>query len=725
MTRKRHARVYFCDTGDGVGVEGSERGTARRRACSVITFAVFAAALFAARAQAGVVTRPEDVRARASGLSAAERRAITVTSLSVAGDDSLGAVVRVTFQGNAQRYLGERHLSHALLALVLVPAGRGQPKVVIDEGSTRFERVLRMTSGRPAGVVRHGNQIAFYVAGAPLSRFAKVELEVFATSPAKASWSRIRAAKPAEMLSLRVDSSTLTCAQLTALANKLRQLRSSGIAPEIRRIVKARAVACAVLPTPPPPPPPTTTTTATTPPPPVNVVQTDSALSQQMAVQPTVSFSSTPPTGVPVIDVNDQVHYQRFSGLGAALTDSAAWLIHDQLSSADQATLMQDLFGASGIHLNFLRVPMAASDFTVSPDPYSYDDMPAGQTDPSLSQFSIAHDLAYIIPALQAALAVNPGLQILANPWSPPGWMKANDALDNSNDQGTLLPSAYGPLADYFVKFIQAYESNGVPINAITPQNEPRTSGSGTSYPGLTLPEPDEATFISQYLQPALAGAGLHPKIYGNDLSWDQLTYAASLSSGSAAGDLTGIAWHCYFGSPTVMSQLHQSAPALDQIADECSPEIRNFGTPEYLISTLRNWASVVAVWNLALDPQGGPHGTAYGCPGCTGVVAINEQSQTVSFSSEYYQLGQLSAFVQPGAVRIDSPNFVTYGLNSSNIETVSAGLDDVAFLNPDGSRVLIAYNDSTAPISFGVESDGNYFAYTIPPQAMTTFTWQ
>jgi glucosylceramidase len=386
---------------------------------------------------------------------------------------------------------------------------------------------------------------------------------------------------------------------------------------------------------------------------------------------------------------------------------------------------MQDLFGASGIHLNFLRVPMAGSDFTVSSDPYSYDDMPAGQTDPSLSQFSIAHDLPYIMPALQVALAVNPRLQILANPWSPPGWMKTNDALDNTNDQGTLLPSAYGRLADYFVKFIQAYESNGVPISAITPQNEPRTSGSGTSYPGLTLPEPDEANFISQYLQPALERAGLHPKIYGNDLSWDKLMYADSLASGPAAGDLNGIAWHCYFGSPTVMSQLQQTAPGLDQIADECSPEIRNFGAPEYLISTLRNWASVVAVWNLALDPQGGPHGTAYGCPGCTGVVTIDEQSHTVSFGSEYYQLGQVGAFVQPGAVRIDSPNFVTYGLNSSNIETVSPGLDDVAFLNPDGSRVLIAYNHSTAPISFGVESDGNYFAYTIPPQAMTTFTWQ
>jgi hypothetical protein len=95
-----------------------------------------------------------------------------------------------------------------------------------------------------------------------------------------------------------------------------------------------------------------------------------------------------------------------------------------------------------------------------------------------------------------------------------------------------------------------------------------------------------------------------------------------------------------------------------------------------------------------------------------------------MTFRNGYYQLGQVSAFVQPGASRIDSPSFVSYGVNGSNVETVSAGLDDVAFVNPDGSKVLVAYNNSTAPISFAVSSDGRYFSYTIPPQAMTTFTW-
>jgi O-glycosyl hydrolase len=220
-------------------------------------------------------------------------------------------------------------------------------------------------------------------------------------------------------------------------------------------------------------------------------------------------------------------------------------------------------------------------------------------------------------------------------------------------------------LASYFVKFLQAYAGNGVPIDAITPQNEPSSGGGGTSYPGLTLPESDEAQFIQQNLEPALRAAGLQTKIYGNDLSWNSSAYADALASGPAASDLGGISWHCYFGSPTVMTELHQSDPGLDQIVNECSPEIRAFGAPEFLISSLRNWASIVSVWNVALNPQGGPKQAANGCPGCQGVVTVNEQAHNVSFGNEYYELGQVSSFVHPGATRIDSPNFVTYGVNS------------------------------------------------------------
>jgi glucosylceramidase len=287
-----------------------------------------------------------------------------------------------------------------------------------------------------------------------------------------------------------------------------------------------------------------------------------------------------------------------------------------------------------------------------------------------------------------------------------------------------LLGSDYRSLANYFVKFIRAYQANGVPIDAVTPENEPSSGQVSTDYPGMNLPEGDEARLIAQDLKPALQAAGLGTKIYGSDLSWDSTSYAGDLVGGSAGGDLAGLAWHCYFGSATAMDELHQAAPGLDQIVDECSPEIRPFGTPEFLISSLRNWASRVAVWALALDPSGGPIQPGNDCPGCTGPVTVNEQTQAASFRPEYYQLGQVSAFVQPGAWRIESQSAVTYGVNSSDFETATSGLDDVAFVNPDGSKVLIAYNNSSAPIAFAVNSGGDYFTYTLPARAMTTFVW-
>ena len=764
---------------------------------------------------------------RDSGISGAERRAITVKSLSAVGDGTLGLVLTATFAGDVERYLGQGQLAHAALSLALVPASAPQPvtglldvgggerqePVPVISGRGRGVRagsvivvspdtVLRTAQAQPIEVLRDGDQVIFYLPAADLTHVAELALEVFATSPIGSrslgsdGWREVLAAKPTSRASLPMPAS-LTCERIESILDRRADISAPDLEPEleqarqlgaelrsaidglgkvahllgrapalrgvskgalehdlsdtearIRRLESENAGVggvnaalgvlfrdCASPPastttpttTTPTAPTPTTPTTPTTPGAAVAVTQTDSSLSQDMAAQPALAFSTQAPTGVPLITINDQLQYQQFRGLGAAMTDSSAWLIYDNLSPASRATVMQDLFSSAGIDLNFLRVPMGASDFTVSADPYTYDDVAAGDTDPDLAGFSIAHDVPYIIPTIQQALQINPDLEISANPWSPPAWMKANDSLDNVDLAGTLLTSSYESLAQYFVKFIEAYESDGIPIDIIVPQNEPRSpGGSGTSYPGLTLPEADEETFIADDLQPALAAAGLNPEIYGNDLSWDKFSYAEPLAQSLAGtADLSGIAWHCYAGTPTVMSTLEQAYPELDQIVDECSPEIRSFGAPEYLISALRNWASVASVWNVALDPEGGPKQADNGCPGCIGLVTINESpAETYTFNTEYYQLGQVSEFVEPGAVRVDSPNFVTYGTNSSNIETVTPGLDDVAFQNPDGSQVLVAYNNSTAAIPFAVDWNGSYFSYTIPVGAMTTFTW-
>jgi glucosylceramidase len=457
----------------------------------------------------------------------------------------------------------------------------------------------------------------------------------------------------------------------------------------------------------------------------VEEVLTSANLSEALTRLPDLHFGARPESNVPVIHVDERTIYQRVGGFGAAMTDTSAWLIHDQLAPGDSSALVDELFGSDGLRLNFIRVPIGASDFTADRRPYSYDDLPRGQSDPQLTRFSIAHDKAYIIPVLRQALAENPRATVFASLWSAPAWMKQNDALDDRRNLGVLLPSMYTALADYFVKFIDAYQSNGIPIAAITAQNEP---GNPTPYPGGELPEPLETQFVTSNLMPVLRAAHLDPKIYGYDYGWQSasMQYAQQLASSHSASVFAGIASHCYFGAPTQMATLHQLNPRLQEMVSECSPGITPYPTAELLISSLRNWASTVALWNFALDPTGGPvQPPNQGCTFCSGLVTINEATHKVTMTRDYYQLGQVSEFVQPGAVRIASENFVHYQYVGRGHNIATPGLDDVAFLNPDGSKVLIAYDNSAARMRFGVEWRGRSFTYTIAPQAMTTFIWR
>jgi glucosylceramidase len=462
----------------------------------------------------------------------------------------------------------------------------------------------------------------------------------------------------------------------------------------------------------------------------VEVVQTTADLTQHLTrlgdvrFQP-ISAGGRSATAMPVIVVNDLVRYQRVQGFGGAMTDSSAWLIRDELPATVGSAVMSGLFASDGIHLSFLRVPIGASDFTRNGVPYTYDDMPSGRSDPGLSHFSIAHDAEYIIPALRQTLAANPLARVLATPWSPPAWMKNSLSLSNVRHRGTLRYSDFRPWARYVVKFIQAYGRAGVPISAVTAQNEPTNP---SSYPGLELSEPGEARWIKSDLAPALRAAHLRTRIYAHDGGWSprSANYAKMLVADRAASRvLRGLAWHCYFGSPYLMSTVRRMDRSLDQIVDECSPGMTPFPTAEVVIGSIRNWASTVALWNLALDPQGGPvQAPNTGCPNCSGLVTVDERTHSVGLRLSYFQLGQASSFVQPGARRVDSPHYVFYDYQRPGENLVTPGLDDVAFVNPDGSRVLVAYDNSNAPIPFTVDWHNRSFTYTLPAEAMVTFVW-
>jgi glucosylceramidase len=220
--------------------------------------------------------------------------------------------------------------------------------------------------------------------------------------------------------------------------------------------------------------------------------------------------------------------------------------------------------------------------------------------------------------------------------------------------------------------------------------------------------------------------AGLNTRIYGGDTGFDGRAYQEQLLAAGATPSLAGLAWHCYGGIPDVIGTLHYLAPSLDQIVSECSPGISRYAVPEVMIGAFRNWATTVALWNLALDPLGGPvQRPNSGCGGCTGIVTISERTHRVSFSRAYYQLGQVGHFVQPGARRVASGHFVYYFHPRPGVTGASSGLDDVAFVNPDGRKVLIAYANSLTPIRFAVSYRGGSIQYTLPARATATFVWR
>jgi glucosylceramidase len=444
----------------------------------------------------------------------------------------------------------------------------------------------------------------------------------------------------------------------------------------------------------------------------VSVWETTADQSQLLAPQAGAAFNAGNGSASQTITVNPATTYQSMTGFGASFTDSSAWLV---ANSPLRSQIMTKLFSpTSGIGLDFLRQPIGASDFSQSL--FSYDDLPSGQTDPTLAKFSVAHDNAYILPVLQQALSLNPNVTIMATPWSPPGWMKSGGSMIG----GTLNSADYQVFADYLTKFVQAYDAAGVPISLITAQNEPEYSPS--NYPGSTFTAAQEASFIGSNLGPDLQKAGLSTKIIAYDHNWNDTSFPETVLGNSTAGPYTaGVAWHCYAGDPSAQTTVHNAYPNKDTYFTECSgtqssnpantfSDSLDWQTENLIIGATRNWAKTVATWNMALNPSGGP---SMNCTTCTGVVTVDNSADTATYNAEYYVLGQASKFVKPGAVRIDSN---TFG---------SGNLEDVAFKNPDGSDALIALNaDTSSAHTFNVDENGQYFSYTLPAKAVATFTW-
>ncbi|HEY3819838.1 MAG TPA: glycoside hydrolase family 30 beta sandwich domain-containing protein [Polyangiaceae bacterium] len=445
------------------------------------------------------------------------------------------------------------------------------------------------------------------------------------------------------------------------------------------------------------------------PPAPAAFVTTDD-LSQ--ALSPVTVALGAKTTADATITVDPTTTYQSIVGFGASITDSSSYVMTKYLSAADLATLLAKLFDpAQGIGLGFLRQPLGASDFS-SVGNFSYDD---GAADPALSRFSIAQDLKATIPVLKQALAVAPGLVVLGTPWSPPAWMKNNDSMDGTGGGGGssgLAGDAYDPLAQYFVKWVQAYVAQGIPVRAVTPQNEPLNGAA--AYPGMDLDAPSELALIATHMGPAFQSAGLTTQIWAYDHNWDVESYPAQIMSDATAGGFTeGAAFHCYGGDPSAMTTFHQAFPQKSVYMTECSGGTWQSdpfaSTIDLAIDSTANWARAVALWNMALDENAGPQND--GCSTCRGVVTVNSGSGEVTYNADYYALGHFAKFVRPGAVRIASASS-------------SGSLNQVAFANTAGSLVFIAHNTGSSSMTVRVGTGAASMDVTVPSNAAVTLIW-
>jgi glucosylceramidase len=410
----------------------------------------------------------------------------------------------------------------------------------------------------------------------------------------------------------------------------------------------------------------------------------------------------------PVLTVDDAQHFQAMDGFGFALTGGSAQLLM-RMSAPHRTTLLKELFtaGADGIGVSYLRLSIGSSD--MNERVFSYDDLPAGETDVEMAKFNLGPDLADVVPVMKEILAIRPGIKILGSPWSAPAWMKTNDEVKG----GELKPEYYDAFAKYFVKYIEAMRAQGITIDAITIENEPLNP---KNTPSMVMFAPQQDTFIAKHLGPAFEKAGIRTKILLYDHNPDVPSYPLSILSDPAASKyVDGAAFHLYGGETRILTEVHDAFPKKNLYMTEQSVGRRSQGplgiaepVRSVMIGATRNWSRNVLLWNLAADPQNGPHTNNGGCTGCSGAITIDGDSATKNVA--YYVMQHFSEFVSPGSVRIAS----------SEMEQLAS----VAFLTPEGKVVLVVSNTGNFSKPFAVKYHGKFFQTSLPAESVGTYVW-
>ncbi len=439
-------------------------------------------------------------------------------------------------------------------------------------------------------------------------------------------------------------------------------------------------------------------------------------LKHRLAEQSALEWQAAPGSSEIRIEVNPAVEFQKMLGLGSSLepsTCSNLW----RMSEVDcERTLERIVSPSAGIGMNLMRLCIGTPDFTGDPW-YSYNDLPRGESDPELKRFSIEKDRAYILPVIKLARQKNPDLLFFASPWSPPGWMKSTGTMIG----GQLLPQWYAAYAEYFVKFIRAYEAEGIPIYAVTIQNEPGVDRAKEKnpkwfYPSCHWTGEQERDFIRDHLGPAFRRHGLQTRIWCYDHNYNVrklgddpgIGYPRTILSDRAAAQFVdGVAFHGYAGGPEGMSVFHKEFPATPVHFTEGSVFGINGGME--LIGKLRNRASSYNAWVTLLDDHGKPNNGPF--KASRTLITFNPETRKPTENFDFFLYGHFMKFIQRGAVRVESSES-------------TRGFANAAFRNPDGTLAVVLVNAENRERSFSLTCQGRTAAARLGGKSVATFEW-
>ena len=430
----------------------------------------------------------------------------------------------------------------------------------------------------------------------------------------------------------------------------------------------------------------------------------------------TADFEEGTPSGAinGTITLNEGTRFQHIDGFGFAITGSTAFNLL-KMTSEDRKVLLNKIFSpTAGYGCNYVRIPIGCSDFSLRE--YTCCDTPG------IENFALTdEETKYIIPVMKEILDINPGVKVISAPWTAPRWMKTNGQWTGGN----LKPECYQDYATYFVKWIKAFESNGVKIYGVTPQNEPLNRGNSAS---MFMGWEEQRDFVKNALGPAFRHNSISTKIYVFDHNYnydnlsDQQSYPTKIYADPVASQyIAGAAFHNYGGNASEMTRVHNAYPDKELIFTEWTAgtwswdgvgmEAITSDAKSLLFDVLENWGQGSIVWNLLLDSDRGPNRPG-GSTTANGAIDISKSDyRTLTYNSFYYVICAAASAMPEDAVRIDLSGY------ASNVSALAfAGNDDFG---------LLLLNTSPAERKVRVKEGSRSFIAVIPPKSIAAYKWK